>query len=419
MESPIFIFVALCILGYGLLSRRAESTILTPPIFFVAAGLAFTLLGGAHVDIPEHVVHTLAEITLVLVLFTDASRIRLSALKGSNSLPIRLLLIGLPMTIVAGTLVAVGVFPGFTFWEAALLATVLAPTDAALGQAVVAGSRVPVRIRQTLNVESGLNDGIALPLVLVFLSTCSSAIPGLGGTQYWLQFAALQVTLGPLVGWIVGRFGGAAIEASTRIQWMNGSFERLSSLGLALLAYGAAELVHGNGFIAAFVAGLTLGNTAQEALCDCLYEFAEAEGQLLTLMVFLVFGATMVPELAHAGVQPWLYGLLSLTVIRMVPVALSMLGAGVHSRTVLFLGWFGPRGVASVLFGLLVVSASQLNAQHEIFTTVIATVLLSVVAHGVTAYPGTVWYARGLRHTDQAVEHEPVTEMRVRIRHSD
>ncbi len=413
METPVLVLVALCILVFGVLSRRAESSILTPPIFFVAVGFFVAWLGGTHLEVPEQTIHSLAEITLVLVLFTDASRIRLASLRKFHALPVRLLLIGLPLTIGLGALVATGLFPEFTFWEAALLAAVLAPTDAALGQAVVSSPKVPIRIRQTLNVESGLNDGIALPLVLVFLSTCSSALPGLGGTEYWLRFAALQVTLGPLVGVLVGYFGAKIIITADRRGWMNETFQHLSSLGLALLAFAGAELVHGNGFIAAFVAGLALGNTMPESLRHGLYEFAEAEGQLLTLLVFLVFGATMVPELAHLGWQPWVYGLLSLTLVRLVPVALSLIGAGVRKETVLFIGWFGPRGIASILFGLLVVSTSQLAEEELIFSTVVATVLMSVIAHGITAFPGTEWYAgrlEGLEDEDMA-EHRPMTGM--------
>lgn len=422
METAVFVIVALSILLFGFLSRRAEQSILTPPIFFVLVGLCVAGLGGGeHLEISEHMVHTLAEITLVMVLFTDASRIRLGMLRKFHDLPIRLLMIGMPLTVVLGTAAAVGLFPNFTLWEAALLAAILAPTDAALGQAVVSSPKVPVRIRQSLNVESGLNDGIALPLVLVFLSTCASAIPGLGGTEYWLRFAALQVTLGPLVGILVGYLGAKLICGATAREWMNETFQHLSTLGLALLAFAGAELVHGNGFIAAFVAGLTLGNTADDSMGEGLYEFAEAEGQLLTLLVFLAFGASMVPELSHYGWTPWLYGALSLTVIRMLPVALSLIGSGVQKETVLFLGWFGPRGIASILFGLVVLSSSELVSRSEIFATVIATVFLSVFAHGVTAFPGTGWYARRLAAagSDSLMEQETVPEMRVRIRHGE
>jgi NhaP-type Na+/H+ or K+/H+ antiporter len=422
MENLAFVVVALGILGFGLFSEKLQKSIFTPPIVFVLFGLIVSAqgFGGVDLHLDEHLIHTLAEITLVLVLFTDASRIDLGLLRREHDLPVRLLSIGMPLTVILGTIVATLLFPGFTFWEAALLAAVLAPTDAALGQAVVSSPLVPVRIRQTLNVESGLNDGIALPLVLVFLSMCSSAIEGQGGTEFWLKFAFLQVTLGPVVGVAVGWLGGRAVQAARDRGWMSHSFVRLSALGLALLAFSGAEVIGGNGFIAAFCAGLAMGNTAKR-LSEAIYEFAEAEGQLLTLLVFLVFGATLLPEvLHHFHPRYWLYGLLSLTVIRMLPVVLSLLGTGLRKETVFFLGWFGPRGVASILFGLLVVSRSVLVAKEEIFMIVLATVALSVLAHGVTAYPGVKWYSRHSETlpAEEAPEHQDVEEMPVRVRHS-
>ncbi len=421
MEILTLALIAASVLGFGLVSAKAQKTIFTPPIVFVGVGwlLAEHGFGILDLNIEEHAIHTLAELTLVLVLFTDASRINLSQLRREHALPVRLLTIGLPLTIGLGALAAVWLFPHFTLWEAALLAAVLAPTDAALGQAVVSSPKVPVQIRQALNVESGLNDGIALPVVLLFLSACSAAVEGGGGASYWLRFAALQVTLGPLVGILVGWLGGRLVEKATVTGWMNQSFQNLASLGLAVLAFGGAELVGGNGFIAAFVAGLTLGNVTRHN-CECLYEFAEAEGQLMTLLVFLVFGAAMVPEaLAHAGWQTFLYAVLSLTVIRMLPVFLSLLGLKLRPATIGFLAWFGPRGIASILFGLLVVSESILGGGEEIFSVVLVTVLLSVLLHGITSYPGAVWYSK---HTEKfspedAMELQPVPEMRVRIRH--
>jgi NhaP-type Na+/H+ or K+/H+ antiporter len=213
MHSLAFVVVALGILGFGLISQRVQTSVLTPPIVFVALGLAVS--GILDLELGEGLVHTLAELTLVLVLFTDASRINLRLLRREHNLPVRLLALGMPLTVVLGTLAAIWLFPGFTAWEAALLAAVLAPTDAALGQAVVSSPRVPVRIRQTLNVESGLNDGIALPLVLIVMSMCASSVPGEGGASYWLRFAALQVTLGPLTGAVVGWVGGRLVEWGT------------------------------------------------------------------------------------------------------------------------------------------------------------------------------------------------------------
>ncbi len=423
MESTAFVVVAAIILGFGLISGRVQNSVVTAPIVFAGVGLAVGGhgLGWLDLHVDDHLIHTLAELTLVLVLFTDATRINLTLLRREHNLPMRLLLIGMPLTILLGMAVAAGLFPHLTLWEAALLAAVLAPTDAALGQAVVSSPKVPVRIRQTLNVESGLNDGIALPLVLLFMSTCASAVPGEGGREYWLKFAALQVTLGPAVGVAVGWAGARLVTLGTKSGWMSHTFQHLASLGLALLAYAGAELIGGNGFIAAFCAGLTLGNVASKSVCDCLYEFAEAEGQLLTLLVFLVFGAVMLPMVGgHLSWQAVAYGALSLTLVRLLPVAASLLGAGLHKETVLFLGWFGPRGIASILFGLLVVEGSVLRHGEEIFLVVLVTVAMSIVAHGMSAYPGASWYSRRAEGfaADAAAEHQDVSEMPVRIRHA-
>jgi NhaP-type Na+/H+ or K+/H+ antiporter len=177
--------IGLAILGYAAISRRAERSPLTPPIYFVGVGLALGAAGADILVLPMDgaVIHGLAELTLVLVLFTDASRIDLDCLRREESLPVRLLALGLPLCVLLGALAGHVVLPGVGLLETLLLAAILAPTDAALGQAVVSNTRVPVRIRQTLNVESGLNDGIALPLVLVLASLAGAREEG-GGVGY-------------------------------------------------------------------------------------------------------------------------------------------------------------------------------------------------------------------------------------------
>jgi NhaP-type Na+/H+ or K+/H+ antiporter len=408
--------VALSVLAFGLISGRIERSIITAPMVFVVLGLLVGRWGLAIVpqEIETPLVDTLAAITLVLVLFTDASRIDLKLLRRQHSLPVRLLGVGLPLTVAMGMFGAFLLLSGITFWEAALLAAILAPTDAALGQAVVNNPKVPVRIRQALNVESGLNDGLALPVVLIFLSLAAGQQGKEAGE--WLWFASTQVSLGPLVGVLVGFIGGKLVMWGQRTGWMNHSFQDLSSLGLSLLAYAAAELIGGNGFIAAFCAGLTLGNTAR-SICTCLYEFTEAEGQLLTLLVFMVFGAILVPDaLEHFSWLHLLYAALSLTIIRMLPVAVSMFGRRLKWGTVSFLGWFGPRGIASILYVLLLLEGSSVAGGDVILSVVITTVLLSVFAHGVTALPGSNWYAQYTERADlAAAEHEQVEEMPVRF----
>jgi NhaP-type Na+/H+ or K+/H+ antiporter len=420
MHADQLALVAFALLLFGAVSKKAERSPLTPPIFFVLVGLAMSprALGWLDLDVDGSVIHALAELTLVLVLFTDASRIDLACLRREESLPARLLGIGLPLTILAGFAAALALLPGIEPSEALLLAAVLAPTDAALGQAVVSNPRVPVRIRQSLNVESGLNDGIALPVVLVFASLAGARAEA-GGVGYWLGFAALAVTLGPLVGGLVGWAGGRLVEHGTRAGWITRAFEQLAALGLALLAFSVAELVGGNGFIAAFAAGLTVGNVAR-SVCPCLHEFGEAEGQLLTLLVFLVFGGVMVPmALPLLDARAFAYALASLTIVRMVPVALALLGTGLRPASVAFLGWFGPRGLASILFALLVVEEGRLESGPFLVAVVVLTVLLSTLLHGVTAYPLARRYGAFASALAEArAERRDAMELPVRLRHA-
>lgn len=418
MDSFGFAVVALAVLVFGLISRRVQHSIITLPIVFVVFGFLIGPHGldwvAFHVD--DHFVHTLAELTLVLVLFTDASRIDLNLLRRQNNLPVRLLVVGLPLTILVGALVGVAIFSELSFWGAVILAIILAPTDAALGQAVVSSPKVPVRIRQALNVESGLNDGVVLPVLLIILSVaCATAdVRNIG---YWIEFTALQLILGPLVGIGVAYLGGHAVDWATRKKWMDHPFQQLAALSLSLLSFTLAHLVGGNGFIAAFCAGLTLGNL-KHPVCECLYEFAEAEGQLLTLLVFMIFGAVMVPDVVeHFSVSTVLYAVLSLTVIRMLPVGIALLGAGLQKNTILFFGWFGPRGLASILFALLVLDQSELPGREILMPIVLTTVLFSVFAHGVTAYPGSLWYSKKIKkeHIRAGEEMQKVDEMPTRI----
>jgi len=420
MDTFTFAVVALFILTFGLVSGRIQKTIISPPMVFVLFGLLVSkrVLGLIETSAENAFIQTLAELTLVLVLFTDASRIDLRLLRREHDLPIRLLSIGLPLTIISGALLAALIFDVLTFWEAFVLGVILAPTDAALGQAVVSLPKVPVRIRQALNVESGLNDGIALPFLLLFLSLAGAAEQ----TQpaiYWARFSLLQLVLGPVVGIVVGYLGGKLVVRGTRSGWITHSFQGLSVLGLSVFAFALAELVGGNGFIAAFAAGLILGNTSR-SICTYLFEFGEAEGQLLTLLTLMVYGAVMVlPALDHINALVVFYGILSLTVVRMLPVAISLIGVHLQWNSVLFLGWFGPRGIASILYGLLLLEKVNISGREEIFSITITTVLMSVFIHGLTALPGANGYAaraEKMKEEPDRPELVPVTEMPVRLK---
>src|SRR5215211_1299227 len=387
--------LATVVFAFGLLSRRLEGTVLTAPLVFVAAGFVLgpAGLGVAEFALDEHTVLLLGEIALAIVLFTDAARTNLSTLRENEGLPLRLLGIGMPLTIALGTVVAALLLTGLTFWEAAIVGTVLAPTDAALGQAVVNNPRVPIRIRQALNVEAGLNDGLSVPFLALFL-TLAVAEEELQSASYWIRFALEQVGLGVLVGVGVGLAGGWLVSWASKREWMTESFERLVLLALAIIAWALADQIGGNGFIAAFVGGLVVGPTV-ERVGERVIRFTEAEGQLLNLSVFFIFGVLVLGAIQHLSWEVALYALLSLTLIRMLPVALSLYGTHLRGISVLFAGWFGPRGLASIVLGLIVVAEAPLLAGREEIELVVAlTVLLSVLLHGLTAAPLSAVYAR-------------------------
>ncbi len=412
MDPSTLIVVAVLILGYGMVSRRLDGSVITPPMIFVATGLAMgpQALGILEVGHAEHVLHGLAELTLTLILFGDAARIDLRALRRELGLPVRLLSFGLPLSIVLGTVIAKLVVPVLSWLEAGVLASVLAPTDAALGQAVVSSPVVPLRVRQALNVESGLNDGIVLPLVTVLAGLAGISDAPTRSAGEWATFALLQVTLGPLAGVVVGFVGARAIGWADARGWMSSTSGRLSGLALALLAFASAEAIGGNGFIAAFIGGITLGHVARH-LCKGLHSFLEAEGQLLMLLVFLLLGSALLwPALTHANAAVFIYGALSLTVIRIIPVTLAMIGAGVRTPTIGFMGWFGPRGLASLLFAILIINDANLPHGELIFSITLVTVLISIFAHGITASPLAVVYGKLTGDATQCpAEHKEVS----------
>jgi sodium/hydrogen antiporter len=385
MSASDLALVAGIVFLWGTLSARLERYDVTAPIIFVLAGLLLTHgplapLGFA----PSHeLVKSLAEITLVLVLFSDASRVRLRDLRADAGLCLRLLGIGLPLTIGLGALAAFGLFSGLGIWLALLVGAALAPTDAALGAGVMVNPAVPARIRRLLNVESGLNDGIATPVVLVAIAGAATAehAASVGPGK-----AAAELALGVLAGVLIGGAGGLVVNVARRRGWAEGGFAGSAVLALAVCAYACALAVHGNGFIAAFTGGLAYGATSGK-LGERLVPYVEETGALVSLLVWLAFGAiAVVPAFENLTWQVAVYAVLSLTVIRMVPVALALAGRRLGRGAVAFVGWFGPRGLASVVFALL--ALEDLDHSAELAITVIAfTVLLSVVAHGLTANP--------------------------------
>lgn len=386
--------VAVTLIGVAAISRRLAGSPVTQTMVFVAVGLVVgpRVLDGIDIPSTGSVVRTLAEATLALVLFSDASRIDLGELRRSVGVPTRLLGIGLPLTIGLGALSAGLIFGQLTLGEAVVLGVILAPTDAALGQAVVSDPRVPAPIRQGLNVESGLNDGICVPLLFAAVAI-ADAESNIAGGRGALSLLLEEVGYGVLGGILAGVVVALVVVQAGRRGLIERHWKEVIPAAGAALAYGISNALDGSGFIGAFVAGVVfralLGRDPEE-----LNDLTEELGGLLDGVTFLVFGAILLgPAIGEVSWQLALYAVLSLTLVRIIPVAVAMLGAGARRPTVAFLGWFGPRGLASIVFAVIVVEESRLPHEHLITLAIYLTVGLSVFAHGISAAPLSRRYA--------------------------
>ena len=411
--------VALTLLGVAAISMRLSGTPVTPAMVFVAVGLLVgpEVLDGINLESSSATVRTLAEATLALVLFCDASRIDLRLLRREVGVPLRLLGIGLPLTIALGAVAAVVTFDRLSLEEAVILAIVLAPTDAALGQAVVTEPRIPGRIRQGLNAESGLNDGICVPLLFaaVAVADVESEISE-GRSAATLLFE--EIGFGVAGGLVGGLVVAAIVIYASRRDLIAPAWRQVIPAAGAALAYGTAAALDGSGFIAAFVAGMTfrlaLGRDPEQ-----LNELSEQVGNVLNGVTFLLFGAILLgPALGELTWQLALYAVLSLTVVRMLPVAIAMLRTRARTPTLAFLGWFGPRGLASIVFAVIVIEESNLPHEHLIALAIYLTVGLSVFAHGLSAAPlanrYARWYQQHPRDEPPPMESAPTVVTRTR-----
>jgi NhaP-type Na+/H+ or K+/H+ antiporter len=416
--------IAGCIVAWGFVSARLTRWNISAPMAFVVLGLVTTHgpLALFHPSLHSTTILTVVELTLAIVLFGDASRINVRTLRGGIAPPLRLLGIGLPLAIGAGTALAFALFGG-SAWVAAAIGAIVAPTDAALGAPIMGDKRVPIGVRRTLNIESGLNDGIATPFVNLFLAgaVASEALSTTG-----VAHAALALLGGTGIGIGVGAIGAVLLAWSKRSGWGAPGFRPLCVFALAVLAYSLAIEAGTNGFVAAFVGGMAFG-TVLPALPDSSgrstdLTFTEDAGELLSLLVWFTFGAVMmVPGLREATFGDVVFAVLALTVVRMVPVGVALLGSGLNRSTVAFIGWFGPRGLASVVFALIAVDSLDAAASHVVLGAVSVTVLLSVVAHGWSAGPLAARYARIVSRMDadapELIPRDPVPTRSARVTH--
>jgi sodium/hydrogen antiporter len=402
--------ISVIVLGYAAVSRRLDGTSITAPMVFTGAGL---VLGAKAAGLIEpspggESVKLLASATLAVVLFGDAARIDFRALREEYRVPARLLGIGLPLTIVAGFGAALALFGSLPWPEALVLAVVLAPTDAALGQSVVTLPSLPSLIRQGLNVESGLNDGLCVPIFYIAVAVASAEAPT-PGAPHAGKIVAEEIGWGVVAGAGAGALAAAILLLSVRRGLVDPLWLQVVPVAAAALAYTTATALGGSGFIAAFVGGMLFGGLRRRVGGEVGY-LLEQLGALLGAATFIVFGAAFLePALGGITWSVAAYALLSLTVVRIVPVGIAMLGTGARPQTLGFLGWFGPRGLASIVFAVLIVEQNgQLPHENLLLTTVYATVGLSVLLHGVTAAPlarrYAAWYSGRGRSGVEAAE---------------
>ena len=397
MYLDLIIF-AVFILIYSAVAGGVERTWISGAIIFTAFGL---LIGPVGLDLisfkaDREAIRTLAELTLALVLFTDAAGSDLGVLKKFEKLPIRLLLVGLPLTILLGFGVGVFFFQQLSLFEVALLATMLAPTDAALGKAVVSNETVPNAVRQGLNVESGLNDGICVPILFLFLALATGQVDEGGHWQLAMKLVAEEIGIGLAVGLLLTGMAVWLLKIAKRQQWLTDIWIQVPIVALALACFAAAQFIGGSGFIAAFSGGLLFGALAKEYREDFL-RAAEGTGDVMALITWVIFGVAVVSK--AMGNFSWvvvLYAILSLTLIRMLPVFFSLTGLRVNTEGKLFIGWFGPRGLASVVFAVIVMNANLPN-EGVLAMTVVCTVIFSIILHGISANPWAGGYGERWR----------------------
>lgn len=387
------IFV-LTVFIYSLVSRCLETTVITAPILFTLAGIALYRLPPVFSDaeLKRQGFLLVAEIGLVMTLFTDAARIRLSSLNSNRNLPIRLLTSGMLLTILLGALGAMWIFPSLSWLEAGILAAILAPTDAGLGMVIVNSPLVPIRIRQALNVEAGLNDGLSVPFLMCFIAlalpTSKEAVEVLSG------FIGEQIGYGSLVGIAMGAGGGWLLSLATRKQWMSESMQQMGLVAIPLLCALASEATGASMFIAGYVAGFAVQLGFAEAGHHSV-EFTETWGQLFNFFVFFLFGLFVARSWSQFAWPHFYYAVFSLTLARMLPVGLALIGSGLSRASLLFMGWFGPRGLASIVLGLVYLERqADLPGEASIKLALMMTVIVSIFSHGLSALPGIQYYIK-------------------------
>lgn len=388
--------LAVLVLGYAVFSEQVNRRFIAPALIFMLLGMALGPFGLHLIEAgPGTEGYTsLAQLALTVILFSQAAKLRFDRIRLHGPVTLRLLIVGIPVSVLLGTLTAVALLPVLPWWEAVCLAAIVAPTEVALIEALLDDRRIPERVRHALSVESGFYDGFALAILLIALGLASQRTDPTGARWAWFIFSTEILSL--LAGAAVGAVGGLVVARSRRQHWMTDTWAQLATLALAFICFQVGERMDASGFVAAFTGGLAFSLVTRRGSDDPLpTQVTDACAQLLELLVFAMFGAfAVVDGWRHADWRIVVFAVLVLFAVRIVAVLVALVRTGVPVSDQLFIGWFGPRGIGTVVLGLLVVNRGEIQSGGLIATVVVVVVTLSLVLHSLTTGPGIRWLAR-------------------------
>ena len=385
--------LAVLVLGYAVVSERVNRSFIAPALIFLLLGMG---LGPFGLGVLEAGAGTegytvLAQLALTMILFNQAAKLRLNRIRVHGPVTLRLLIVGIPLTVLLGALTATLLLPVLPWWEAVCVAAIVAPTEAALIEALLEDRRIPERVRHALSVESGFYDGFALAILLTALALASEHTANTESSNVnwaWFMFSTEFISL--LAGGAVGLIGGLVVAWSRRHEWMSDTWAQLATLALAFVCFQLGERIEASGFVAAFTGGLAFSFiTRRRTDEDIPTQVSDAAAQLLELMVFAMFGAfAVIDGWLRADWRVVLFAVLALFAVRIVAVLVSLVRTDLPMSDRWFIGWFGPRGIGTVVLGLLVVNRGEIENTELISTVVVVTVTLSLVLHSLTTAQG-------------------------------
>jgi sodium/hydrogen antiporter len=392
------------VLCYAVVSGLVKRWYIAPALIFVAFGMALGPFGFGVIDAGTDTASftILAQLALTVILFNQAAMLDLPSVVRRGHVTFRLLVIGIPLAIVLGTGVALLVMPVMPLWEAVCLAAIVAPTEVALIDALLEDRRIPERVRHALSVESGCYDGLALAAMLAALALASEQTDPDPGRWGWFAVRTEVVSL--TVGLGIGVIGGLVIARSCQRGWMSDTWAQLATVALALVCFEVGERLHGSGFVTAFAGGLAYSMMMLRAGAQLPSQVTDAAGQLLELMVFAMFGSyAVIVGWRDADWRVVLFAVVALIVVRLVAVSAALVGTDLPARSRLFIGWFGPRGIGTLVLGLLMIERGEIQQSAMITQAVVVTVTVSLVVHSLTAPLGIrLWPAPSPEKTAQA-----------------